>query len=192
VNKPMHPTATESARRLADRHARRPVSMRGYLRGDGGVTAEIRVVDLSYEGCCVETAAELQAGQEVRLSVLGGGIEAVVRWSSHGKAGLVFKAEAAPTERRPRAAKRASVGAEVMLRRLGKVNYRVCLSDLSASGCKVELVERPAVGEHMMIKFEGFEVLDAQVCWVEGFIAGLRFEKPFHPAVFDLLLARLR
>jgi hypothetical protein len=43
-----------------------------------------------------------------------------------------------------------------------------------------------------MIKFEGFEVLDAQVCWVEGFVAGLRFEKPFHPAVFDLLLARLR
>ena len=44
----------------------------------------------------------------------------------------------------------------------------------------------------MTIKFEGLEAMDAEVCWVQGFQAGLRFERPIHPAVFDLLLARLR
>lgn len=43
-----------------------------------------------------------------------------------------------------------------------------------------------------MIKFEGIETVQAEVCWIDGFIVGLRFERPFHPAVFDLLLARLR
>jgi hypothetical protein len=34
-------------------------------------------------------------------------------------------------------------------------------------------------------------VLDAEVCWVNDFIAGLRFDRAFHPAVFDLMVARL-
>jgi hypothetical protein len=34
-------------------------------------------------------------------------------------------------------------------------------------------------------------VLQAEVCWVDGFIVGLKFERPLHRAVFDLLLARM-
>ena len=78
------------------------------------------------------------------------------------------------------------------LRRLGQNNYRVRVNDLSPEGCKVELVERPRVGEHVLIRFDGLESLDAEVCWVEGFVAGLRFEKPIHVSVFDLLLERLK
>jgi hypothetical protein len=44
----------------------------------------------------------------------------------------------------------------------------------------------------MLLKLAGLEVLDAETCWVEGYVAGLRFEKPIHPAVFDLLLHRLQ
>ena len=43
----------------------------------------------------------------------------------------------------------------------------------------------------MLLRLEGLEALDAEVCWVSDFIAGLRFEKTFHPAVFDLLVKRL-
>jgi hypothetical protein len=39
---------------------------------------------------------------------------------------------------------------------------------------------------------DGLEALDAEVCWVDGHVAGLRFERTIHPAVFDLLLQRLR
>ena len=34
-------------------------------------------------------------------------------------------------------------------------------------------------------------MLEANVCWVDGFTAGLSFEKPMHPAVFELLVERL-
>jgi hypothetical protein len=43
----------------------------------------------------------------------------------------------------------------------------------------------------MLLKFDGLEALEAEVCWVDGFVAGLQFDKPIHPAVFDLLLERL-
>jgi hypothetical protein len=43
----------------------------------------------------------------------------------------------------------------------------------------------------MLLKFDGLEAIEAEVCWVEGFVAGLQFDKPIHPAVFDLLLHRL-
>jgi hypothetical protein len=92
----------------------------------------------------------------------------------------------------PRRSDRIALSADVSLRRLGQNSYRVKVTDLSPEGCKVDLVERPRVGEHMLLKLAGLEVLDAETCWVEGYVAGLRFEKPIHPAVVDLLLHRLQ
>jgi hypothetical protein len=192
VTKPMHPKAFELAEGPVERRERRSVSMRGYIALEDGTTPEAYLLDLSYEGCGIETTVELTPGQEVKLSVLGrGAIDATVRWSSGRKAGLVFKPDKSAKKRQPRVAERISVAAEVMLRRLGRINYRVRLFDLSPKGCKVELIERPLEGEHVMVKFEGFEAMDAEVCWVDDFIAGLRFEKAFHPAVFDLVVTRL-
>jgi hypothetical protein len=33
--------------------------------------------------------------------------------------------------------------------------------------------------------------MEARVRWVDNYVAGLKFERPMHPAVFDLLLQRL-
>jgi hypothetical protein len=166
--------------------------MHGHILLADGTTAEAVLVDLSYEGCSIETPAELSVDQPVKLSVLRrGAIEAVVRWASDGKAGLYFKALVGEKQQQPRVAERVSIDAEVMLRRLGQNNYRVRLFDLSPEGCRVELIERPREGEQMMLRFEGLEVLEAEVCWVSDFVAGLRFDNPFHPAVFDLMVARL-
>jgi hypothetical protein len=192
MNAPAHRRAAAEAAHEPERRERRPVAMLGFLALEDGTTAEASLLDLSYEGCGIATMLPLAAGQPVTLSVPGrGAIEADVRWSSGGKAGLVFRSDLA-AEQTPRSAERIEVTAEVTLRRLGNISFRVRLFDLSPNGCKVELVERPREGEHMMVKFEGLEALDAQVCWVEKFIAGLSFEKSFHPAVFDLLLQRLR
>jgi hypothetical protein len=35
------------------------------------------------------------------------------------------------------------------------------------------------------------ELLEARVCWIDGFTAGVEFQKPMHPAVFDLLVTKL-
>lgn len=187
-----------TAAKLSDtaiaRRERKPVSLRAYVLRDGGVSSEGLLLDLSYDGCGIETPLALQAQEKVKLTVLGrGAIDATVRWCANGRAGLVFEAdEPAPRQHWPRASDRVSLTADVSLRRLGQANFRVAVTDISPQGCRVELVDRPRVDEHVLVKFEGLEVLEAQVCWIDGYAAGLRFEKPIHPAVFDLLLDRLR
>ena len=93
---------------------------------------------------------------------------------------------------RPRRAPRVAVNAEVMVRRPGGHNYRVRVFDLSPHGSKVEFVERPNLDERVWIKIEGLEAMEAMVCWVDGFVAGVDFTRPMHGAVFDLVVARLR
>ena len=51
--------------------------------------------------------------------------------------------------------------------------------------------ERPGVGDLVRVKFEGLEVMDATVCWVQGHIAGPGLDRPLHAAVLDLLVERL-
>lgn len=160
---------------------------------DGGISHAIQLVDLNYGGCGIETSIELKPGESVTLSILDrGSIPAEVRWFNDGKAGLDF-APAARASRKPveRRTSRVPVPGEVGLRSPGKSQYRVRVLDLSTDGCKVELIERPSIGDPMLVKFDGLEVLEAEVCWVEGHLAGLMFNNRMHPAVLDLLLRRL-
>ena len=177
----------------ADRSERRPVDLTGHLALDDGSTSAITIVDLSYEGCCIATAAPLSAGQPVKLAVARlGAIAANVRWAENGQAGLVFAAEPEGVrDHMPRRSERLDLLAEVTLRRPGKQNFRVRAFDVSPEGCKVELIDRPEVAEQLWIRFDGLEALQAKVCWMEGPRAGLEFDRPIHPAVFELLLARL-
>jgi hypothetical protein len=176
-----------------ERRERRPVAMVGYALRDDGSSVEVMVLDLSYEGCGVETPVPLKPGEPLKLSVLRrGAIQCQVRWYADRKAGLVFDPQpTAVPQKHPRKSQRVSIDAEVTMRRLGKINYRVRLFDASPEGCKVELVEKPRIGEHLLVKMPALECLDSEVCWMDGFTAGLRFEKAIHPAVFDLLLERL-
>ncbi|MEA3058144.1 MAG: hypothetical protein QOF34_959 [Sphingomonadales bacterium] len=176
------------------RSERRVVSMHGHIvRGDGQPIG-ITLLDLSYEGCGIETPVELESGEAIKLSVLGrGAIDSHVAWCKDGKAGLNFDSEAAPEKKEVvRGNSRVALGAEVTMRRHGHANFRVRVFDLSAKGCKVELIERPNEGEHVLVKFEGLEVLEAVVCWITAKTAGLEFARPIHPAVFDLLVERLK
>ena len=174
------------------RRERRPVSMRGFVVREDGSNVEILLLDLSYEGCGIETPVEFAAGEALKLSVMQrGAIDAHVRWYRDGRAGLIFDAEDKPREHAPRGTDRTKLSAQVSLRRLGKLNYQVTVYDISPTGCKVELVDQPRLEEHVLVKFNGLEALEAEVCWIEGPTAGLRFERPIHPAVFDLLLTRL-
>ncbi len=92
----------------------------------------------------------------------------------------------------PRKSACSTLTVEVVLRRSGQGSYRVRLHDLSPDGCKLEFIERPRLGELVWVKFDDLEGLEASVCWVDGFAAGLVFRKPIHPAVFELLLLKLQ
>lgn len=92
----------------------------------------------------------------------------------------------------PRRSERHLLNAEVSLRRPGQLSYRVTVFDASLHGCRVEFVERPALAEQLWVKFDGLQPLEAEVCWIQGFSAGVSFVQPIHPAVFDRLIASLR
>ena len=97
-----------------------------------------------------------------------------------------------PGAQAPRKSARVAIGAEVKLRRRGNHNFVVEAFDLSREGCKLEFVERPQLDETVWVKFEGLEPLEANVCWVEKFSAGIEFVRPIHAAVFEHLVSRLR
>lgn len=77
--------------------------------------------------------------------------------------------------------------AEAVLRRSGGVSFRVRLFELSRNGCKIELIERPAVGERVWLKFETIELIPAIVRWIAGHVGGLEFEHPISEGVFEKL-----
>src|SRR6476469_366995 len=183
------PPASDESHDRVERSNRRHVSLPASITRQGGKFADVRLLDLSRDGCGIETPVELTPGEPITLSVSGhGSLVTLVRWYKDGHAGLQFEAEEEPQrEQRPRASPRVPVSVNVTLRRVGQRQYQVRVTDLSPEGCKVDLVERPRIGEHMHLKFEGLEVIVGEVCWVENFIAGLRFEKPIHRSVFDLL-----
>ena len=91
----------------------------------------------------------------------------------------------------PRRSARVGLSAEITLRRAGQNRYRVKILDASPLGCKAEFVERPKLDEHVWVKFEGLEALEAMVCWVRGLEVGLEFERPIHLAVFEELVSKL-
>ncbi|MGE5562796.1 MAG: PilZ domain-containing protein [Bacillota bacterium] len=175
------------------RRERRRVSLRGYAVREDGSNVEVLLLDLSYEGCGIEAPVPLKQGELLRLAVLKrGAIQARVRWSRGSKAGLVFESSQADDKAYlPRRLERHALSAEVAVRRLGRIAYRARAFDVSADGCKVELVDRPKLAEHVLVKFDGLESLEAEVCWIAGTCAGLRFERPIHPAVLSLMLERL-
>lgn len=179
-------------RRDRRRIERRSVELSGYLIRPTKEVVDVKVVDLSYDGCSVQTLVPLTAGEKIKLSILGrGGINGCVRWYKNRRAGLSFKPERASRTRWPRKARRIEVSGEASLRRRGRISYRVRLFDISQIGCKCEFVERPTIYEPVWIKFDGLESLEATVCWLEDSAVGLFYRNPIHGAVFSMLLDRL-
>src|SRR5215210_4900568 len=77
-----------------ERRERRRVAMIAYALREDGSSVEVMVLDLSYEGCGVETPVAFDPGEPLKLSVLRrGAIDCQVRWCADGRAGLVFDAE---------------------------------------------------------------------------------------------------
>ena len=105
------------------------------------------------------------------------------------KAAQDMPAEVDGDERRRWA--RVTSGGDVIIRRLGGFNFQVALQDLSAGGCRVEMIEAPEPGDSVIARLPQLEPLGAEVRWAEGTTAGIRFANAIHPAVFDMVVARL-
>jgi hypothetical protein len=111
---------------------------------------------------------------------------------AHIRASAVMaRPEPAP---RPEGCRRQScrrpVEHEVGVKKLGGFGFQLPTVDVSAGGCRVELVEMVDAGERVIVRLPTLEPLGAQVAWVQGANAGLHFQRPIHAAVFDQLLDR--
>lgn len=171
---------------------RRPTALTGLLKLADGEEATALVVDLSPNGCRIETPVTLEAGELVRLIVADTAIDAEVRWFSDGSAGLSFNIapEFVADETQPREGTRVRATIKATMQRHGKPRFGISVVDLSVNGCKVEFVDRPDVGERVHMRFDGLASIEGNVRWVAGIEAGIHFEAPIHAAVFDLLLLR--
>jgi hypothetical protein len=90
-----------------------------------------------------------------------------------------------------RRSRRVSVSDDVGIRRPGSFNFQARLEDVSAGGCRVELIEAYDVGDRVVARFPKLEPLGARVCWAKGATAGIEFLNGMHSAVFDSLVMRL-
>lgn len=176
------------------RERRRAVDLAGFAALADNSTFDLSLTDLTYDGCQIATDTVLELGTKLKLSVVRLGVlDAHVRWYENGKAGLSFNPEATFEHKEtPRNHDRLELTAEVQLRRVGRQKYQGRTFDLSPRGCKVEFIERPRAGEMLWIGFDGLDPIEAEVRWVDGFFGGVEFVRPIYPAVFDLLLARLK
>ena len=81
-----------------DRNERRPVQAAAVAYLPDGGAVSVRLTDISYEGCQVESDEILPIGCRITLALPRlGDIAAQVRWSLHGRAGIRFLLE----ERQP-------------------------------------------------------------------------------------------
>lgn len=91
-----------------------------------------------------------------------------------------------------RRTERVALSADIDFRRIGDHRHRVHILDFSPHGCRIEspVVVRP--DDIIWISLPGIEMMQAQICWVDLWIAGVEFDTPMHEAVFDIVREKMR
>jgi hypothetical protein len=91
-----------------------------------------------------------------------------------------------------RKAERIQLHADIDFRRTGEHRWRVNILDVSPEGCRVELPVHVNAEDMIWITFPGLEAMRGKICWVDDWVAGVEFDRPLHPAVFDMIEQRMR
>lgn len=97
--------------------------------------------------------------------------------------------ESAETDER-RSAPRAAIELQAGFRKTGFDAAKASVSDLSATGCKVDSAMNLRSKTQVWIKFPGLQAMPATVVWVNGFEAGCEFAAPFYKPVLEDFLRR--
>ena len=95
-------------------------------------------------------------------------------------------------DKEPRRAERVPLRADIDFRRSGDHRYRVNILDFSREWCKLELPVRVATGDTIWLSLPGLQSIPAKVCWVEEWLAGVEFDNPLYPSVFEMVRDRMR
>lgn len=90
-----------------------------------------------------------------------------------------------------RRTERVALDAAIDFRRAKEHRFEVRMHDLTAHGCKVTLPEQVGRKQMVWISMPGLETLQSEVRWASDWVAGIQFDRPMHPAVFDHMAAKL-
>lgn len=93
------------------------------------------------------------------------------------------------TERRRCA--RLNLDTKVEFRRMREAHYQIPMRDLTPHGCRIAAPERVDAGEMVWVQLPSLESLSARVRWSNDWQSGVEFNRPLHPAVFDMMAGRL-
>ena len=91
-----------------------------------------------------------------------------------------------------RRAERVPLQCEIGFRRHGDAVYRIDLIDFSPEGCCITPPVKVEVDERIFLRISDIEAIHGRVAWIEQWRVGVKFDVPFHPAVFADVVNRLR
>lgn len=87
---------------------------------------------------------------------------------------------------------RHELKADIDIRRSGDHRYRAPILDFSPEGCRVEVPVHVEPGDAIFLSLPGLETIEGKVRWVKNWEAGVQFNRPLYPAVFDMMKERMR
>ncbi len=99
--------------------------------------------------------------------------------------------EGITTMEETRRAERVPLQCEVGFRRHGDARFRIDLDDFSPDGCCITPPIKVETGDSVFLRFADIEAVHGRVAWTEEWKVGVKFDKPFHPAVFDAVVTQL-
>ncbi len=85
---------------------------------------------------------------------------------------------------------RAPVAIDADLRKSGRTAFKICVRDLSRTGCRVETLTRTRDGDIMWLALPGFAPIEGIIRWSNNRGFGMEWSAPLHPAVFDHIRQR--
>jgi hypothetical protein len=96
-------------------------------------------------------------------------------------------------DQKARKSSRVAVDFSAGLRpRGGTSAVSVHILDLSTDGFRIDSLLDLQVGMDVWLRLPGLEPTHARVAWTDGYLAGCAFERPLHPAVLDMIIARAK
>lgn len=95
-------------------------------------------------------------------------------------------------DKKERSTERVPIEMDAGLRQRGGAGVTVQIMDLSTHGFRIETHLDLQIGADVWLRLPGLESSHATVAWVSGYIAGCKFERPLHPAVLEMVIAKAR
>jgi PilZ domain len=89
-----------------------------------------------------------------------------------------------------RNAARAPVSIEADLRKTGRTPFKICLRDLSQTGCRADTLTKTYVGDRIWLTLPSFAPIEGVIRWVTPHGFGCQWAAPIHASVFDHIRIR--